>query len=264
MIFKFNPFYTKADMTVRDIITNVQRGFKAKVKPGYGPWFPASEPYDENTRDLIGTMLTKKVSNRPAAEEILEHPWFSSLRLENALSPAVLKSILSFGIMNPLQKLILATMLRSGILTKEEILATKDTFDLIDIDGDGNVTIEEFASAIKKLQGTDANVDEIERLFDAIDIDQSRTLSLKEFLVARAHRKVCLRPDRLKKIFALYDPDSDMSISPDEMKTVLDANGIILERKQIVMFMKTVDADGDGELSWQEFVAMFHADADKF
>lgn len=257
MIFHFNPFYTRGGMTVTDIIKAVQKGFNPTVRPGYGAWFPESDPVDEDTRDLISKLLTKQVGARPTAEEVLEHSWF---RLVNAneptLSVAVVKSIMHFQDVNPLQKLILSMVLRTGFLTIAEIRACKETFDLIDVDGSGDITVEEFAVCAKSLADS-ATLIQLNTIFDALDIDGDRTLSIKEFLMARVQRKLSIRPERLKKIFAQFNPDCDSVITPSQLSIILENNGISLSDEQVNSFVLSADENGDGEIEWQEFINLF-------
>jgi len=66
------------------------------------------------------------------------------------------------------------------------------------------------------------------------------------------NRGELLQHDKLKAAFEMYDKDGSGSISTDEIKQVLGVGKDISEEvwQQIV---KEVDANGDGEVSFEEF-----------
>ena len=94
-------------------------GFCPEVKPGYGPWFPASMPISDSAKDLIAKLLTRDVAvgacclvarltslrgccplgqKRLTAAEALEHPWLVGTTAPDApLVATVLSNLKAFN-----------------------------------------------------------------------------------------------------------------------------------------------------------------------
>lgn len=93
---------------------------------------------------------------------------------------------------------------------------------------------------------------EVDRIFKLVDVDNSGEIDFSEFVTATVNRGELLQIDKLKAAFEMYDKDNSGSISTDEIKSVLGVGKDISEEvwQQIV---KEVDANGDGEVSFEEF-----------
>ena len=93
---------------------------------------------------------------------------------------------------------------------------------------------------------------EVDRIFKLVDVDNSGEIDFSEFVTATVNRGELLQHDKLKAAFEIYDKDGSGSISTDEIKQVLGVGKDISEEvwQQIV---KEVDANGDGEVSFEEF-----------
>lgn len=93
---------------------------------------------------------------------------------------------------------------------------------------------------------------EVDRIFKLVDVDNSGEIDFSEFVTATVNRGELLQHDKLKAAFEMYDKDDSGSISTDEIKHVLGVGKDISEEvwQQIV---KEVDANGDGEVSFEEF-----------
>ena len=97
--------------------------------------------------------------------------------------------------------------------------------------------------------------EEVDRIFELVDVDHSNEIDFSEFVTATANRGNLLQEDKLKQAFAYYDKDNSGSISCDEIRSVLGVGQHISDEvwQQVV---KEVDENGDGEVSFQEFVIM--------
>lgn len=61
-------------------------------------------------------------------------------------------------------------------------------------------------------------------MFDAVDTDQSGYIDYTEFVVAAMNEKELLTSERLTTAFKMFDKDKSGSISPNEIKMVLQAS----------------------------------------
>jgi len=62
--------------------------------------------------------------------------------------------------------------------------------------------------------------------------------------------------EKLEAAFKMFDKDGSGSISADEIKKVLGQGQNALNTKVIDEIMNQVDENGDGEISYDEFVTM--------
>lgn len=84
------------------------------------------------------------------------------------------------------------------------------------------------------------------------DADGSGEIDYSEFVVATINKTRLLSDEKLVAAFKLFDKDSSGSISADEVKEVLGVGKNIDENiwNEIIL---EVDANGDGEISFEEF-----------
>lgn len=61
-----------------------------------------------------------------------------------------------------------------------------------------------------------------------------------------------------KTQFDSFDEDGGGSISTGELKNVLEKCGVQVSDSQVKDMVTEFDADGDGELDFQEFITMMH------
>ena len=92
-------------------------------------------------------------------------------------------------------------------------------------------------------------------MFDKVDADGSGSIDYSEFVVATMNEKNMLSNNKLQTAFKMFDKDGGGSISTDEIKQVLSF-GQNLDEKVIAEIIKQVDANGDGEISFEEFAEM--------
>ena len=92
-------------------------------------------------------------------------------------------------------------------------------------------------------------------MFEKVDADRSGEIDYSEFVVATMNEKNLLSNNKLQTAFKMFDKDGGGSISTDEIKQVLSF-GQNLDEKVIADVIKQVDANGDGEISFEEFAEM--------
>jgi len=92
-------------------------------------------------------------------------------------------------------------------------------------------------------------------MFAKVDTDGSGEIEYSEFVVATMNEKNLLNNNKLQTAFKMFDKDGGGSISIEEIKQVLSF-GQNLEEDVINQIIKQVDANGDGEISYDEFAAM--------
>jgi len=63
--------------------------------------------------------------------------------------------------------------------------------------------------------------EEIEKLFAAVDVDNSGFIDYTEFVVASMNEKALMTNERLAGAFKIFDKDNSGMITPAEIRTVL-------------------------------------------
>ena len=109
-------------------------------------------------------------------------------------------------------------------------------FKMLDKDGDGVLTFDEFKSTRKKPEA----VEQAERISKLIDTDGDKKISLKEFIFRSPEAR-----------FKPMDRDNDGKVTWDEFKAGRKAE----ELEQAEQNFKRMDTDGDKCLTLDEFKA---------
>jgi serine/threonine-protein phosphatase 2B regulatory subunit len=125
-------------------------------------------------------------------------------------------------------------------------------FLAVDTDKSGLVDINEFCRLLRVERSQF-----VERLFGMFDTDKSGTIDLKEFVVGLSNVGTAAREDKVKFAFQVFDLDGSGTIDADELKKIVKATNMAsakqLDRKT-EWLMKQCDTDGDGNISYEEFV----------
>ncbi|EOY11087.1 hypothetical protein QUC31_009676 [Theobroma cacao] len=145
------------------------------------------------------------------------------------------------------------------VLTEEQIAEFQEAFFLFDKDGDGCITMEELAIAIKSLDENPTE-EELQNMINEVDTDGNGTIEFGEFLNLMARKmKEAEAEEELKEAFRVFDKDQDGYISPFELRQVMINLGEKLTDEEIEQMIREADLDGDGQVNYEEFVRMMLA-----
>ena len=113
--------------------------------------------------------------------------------------------------------------------------------------------------AFEEPYGEAVGAEECDRIFKAVDADGSGEIGLQEFMQACANRESLLDVESLKVSFAFFDKDRSGSVTTEELKAALGVgDGKNIEEAVWRDVINEVDANGDGEIDFEEFKAMMH------
>lgn len=97
--------------------------------------------------------------------------------------------------------------------------------------------------------------EEVNRIMAIADSDGSGEIDYSEWLMASVDKKKLLSKENLEIAFNLFDKDKGGSISADEVKQMFGI-GKHIDENVWDDIVKEVDANGDGEVSFEEFKLM--------
>ncbi|KAK3028691.1 hypothetical protein RJ639_038070 [Escallonia herrerae] len=237
------PFWAETEMGIFRQILQAKLDFESE------PW-PA---ISDSAKDLIRKMLDRNPKKRPAAYEVLCHPWIIDDRIapDKPLDSAVLSRLKQFSAMNKLKKMALRVIAER--LSEEEIGGLKELFRMIDTDESGTISFDELKEGLRRV-GSELMESEIKDLMDAADIDNSGTIDYGEFLAATVHLNKLEREENLVSAFSFFDKDGSGYITIDELQQACKEFG--LGEVHLDEMIKEIDQDNDGQIDYGEFAAM--------
>ena len=254
------PFNGEND---EEIMTKIMNG---KFDMNKYPWPIISS----EAKDLIKRLLEFDCNKRITAEEALQHPWFESKQVKSEDNAGLFKiknpnkllnNLINYRSDNVLKCAILAYLVHNNIQLNQVHEAIK-LFNKIDKNGDGQISREELYKGLEnflKLSGKELQ-DKVNIIFNNIDTDHNGYIEYEEFIRAAVDKEYFLSDNFLRFAFDYFDRDKNGQISFDEIKQIFyqnDKNKHNSEaQKQLQKSFEEMDINGDGILSFEEFVEM--------
>ena len=204
----------------------------------------------EEAKDLISHMIERDISKRFTCQEILNHPWLNCLnqptnirlhvdRLKKYQNNQILKkSVLNY----------MATQCETG-----EIRSLTEIFLRLDTNKDGHLSANEIKLA---LASSNIDIQELDKILDALDANNDGKIDFNEFIAAAMGRGIYLCSEKLWNSFKRFDLNGNGRISAEEIRDVLDSGHFVKDPDLWVQMVKDADLDGDGSLTFEEFVVM--------
>ena len=141
-------------------------------------------------------------------------------------------------------------------------------------DGDGTITTAELGTVMRSL-GQNPTEGDLQEMINEVDADGNGTIDFMEFLTMMARKmKDTDSEAEIKEAFKVFDKNGDGQISPAELRQVM-ANlgrhpvrpsvdpysqrspqpiGESLTDSEVDEMVREADADGDGEINYEEFI----------
>jgi calcium-dependent protein kinase len=243
----YPPFHGETDA---DVLTKVRLG---NFTFNNADWKNISE----DAKDLVRKLLKMNPKERYTADQALNHLWVKNKapRSQNVpLEGSQLDNLRSFKANNRLKKAALQVIAQQ--LPDAEIENLKKIFMSIDKNGDGQLTVQEMVEGLHK-SGLQTIPEELTELMKSVDADGSGVIDYTEFIAATLDKKKYIQEDRLWAAFRVFDVDGSGKITKQELQQVLTGGKLDeIAKRNIDEIMKECDTDGDGEIDFEEFVAM--------
>jgi len=107
------------------------------------------------------------------------------------------------------------------LTSKEETEDLEKIFKQLDENGDGQLSKDEILKGYQEATGIPISEEEVDKMFEEIDLDKNGTIDYTEFVMATMSDKHTMTNDKLQLAFKLFDKDGNGSIEADEIKAVL-------------------------------------------
>ncbi|GBG62000.1 hypothetical protein CBR_g28477 [Chara braunii] len=132
-----------------------------------------------------------------------------------------------------------------------------EAFALFDTDRSGTITVEELGNFLQSL-GQDLSEEELLEVVQEVDSNQTGSVEFREFVrvVEGGGKRGAAFHKELADAFGVYDKSGDGHITHDELQEVLKKAGQNLSEKQVGAALKAADVDGDGKVSYKEFLKL--------
>ncbi|CAI2739136.1 unnamed protein product [Dicrocoelium dendriticum] len=148
-------------------------------------------------------------------------------------------------------------MVRTGRLTRPQLMDIRAAFRFFDKNGDGVITTEELATTVQYL-GHQASSADLQDMMNQVDKDGNGCIDFKEFIgmMCDYFEKLSKSPngDVYQRVFTEFDRNGDGFIDVEELESTMKAIGVALDISEIREMIEEADCDGDGRVSFQEFV----------
>ncbi|CAL5441382.1 unnamed protein product [Camellia sinensis] len=245
------PFWAETEQGVALAILRGVLDFKRE------PWPQISD----SAKSLVRQMLEPDPRKRLTAQQVLEHPWIQNAKKAPnvPLGDIVRTRLKQFSVMNRFKKKALRVIAQH--LSVEEIEVIRDMFTLMDTDNDGKVTYEELRDGLRKV-GSKLAEPETKLLMDVADVDGNGILDYGEFVAVTIHLQKMENDAHFREAFMFFDKDGSGYIELDELREALADESGETDADVLNEIMREVDTDKDGQISYDEFVAMMKAGTD--
>lgn len=245
------PFWAETEQGVAQAILRGNLDFKRE------PWPNVSE----NAKDLVRQMLEPDPKKRLIAKQVLEHPWIQNAKKASnvPLGDVVKSRLKQFTRMNRFKRRALRVI--ADHLSTEEVEDMKGKFKMMDTDNDGIISCEELKNGLVKF-GSLLVESELQMLIEAVDTNGKGKIDYGEFVAISLHSQKMANDEHLRRAFSYFDKDGNGYIEPEELRDALSEDGAIDNTDVANDILQEVDADKDGRISYDEFVAMMKTGTD--
>jgi calcium-dependent protein kinase len=206
--------------------------------------------------DFLELLLENDPNKRISAEEALKNEWLINMLNsddDNILNKTIIENLIKFSSTVSLQKATLS-FLTNQISMNEEIKTLKKEFDKIDVNKDGEISLDELILCLKTLYPLEEAKKRAKDIFKEIDFNNDGSINFSEFLTVNLQKEKILNEDMLRKAFNLFDIDGNGYITIDELKQTLNLHlNNQIDWKDLV---GEVDKDGDYQINFEEFKEM--------
>jgi len=239
------PFYGRKRRHIVEQIMECKFDFKGRR------WKRVSK----QAKAFVEDLLVADPSERATADEAYQSLWLNMRHSATTREPTVdeielaHQTLKNYAGYSHLKKLALMVIAHKS--TSNEIGILRKIFQDYDKRKDGVIRRIEFKGALAKYGYND---NELNRLFDAIDLDGSGQIKYTEFLAATIEAHGDLDENRIAEAFDRLDSDDSGFISLENLRELL---GEDIPEHRLNAIIQEADLTEDNRISYPEFLALW-------
>ncbi|CAB9524125.1 and calcium/calmodulin-dependent serine/threonine-protein kinase [Seminavis robusta] len=213
---------------------------------------------DPEAQEFLRELLAFRPSDRPPASEAYDADWLAlaksvEAKVDSAMQDEVMKSLSKFSKKDKLQQAVSA-YIATHLLAKIDKEKWDEIYRHSDRNSDGVISKKELLDGFAKA-GIRIPRNEMDELFVRLDMDGNGVIDYSEFLAMQGDL-VCQR-DKLRAAFDAFDTDGNGYIEKEDLQVIFQSPGEkVISKSTAKAMLKSADQDGDGKLSFEEFVVM--------
>ncbi len=236
------PFWGNNDQQIRNRIIRGQYTFADKD----------FKNVSKGGKDFIASMLKLDPACRPDAGKALRHSWLMKNASSGALGAKgrlMPKADLSVGLkkysqFSQFRRTVLNVVARN--MPPAELKVLRDTFQSIDVDNSGSLTIHDLSKALRG----HLSESEIQEIWKNLSVAGMDELDYNEFIAATMWMRLQLDEERLHEAFEAFDDEGKGFLTMEDVERVVGSD---LSQEEIQKMMMETDIDGDGKIDYIDF-----------
>lgn len=210
-------------------------------------------------KDLVSRLLSYDEEFRPSAARALNHRWFQNKSLSGGSAESITSGVQeALGNLRQTQ-LVAPTKLKQathaliaaqGLLQKEKEDIDR-AFLAIDANHDGRLSKKEVQDGYMAYFGQSLSEEEVDEMFEQLDVDGTGFLEYSEFVVAAMNEQDLLSSGKLRRAFDVFDVDGSGELSREDLKRVFKEAlhaGKATNDEVVAELIDQVDKDGKSVL----------------
>jgi len=207
--------------------------------------------------DFVMRCLKVDPKSRPSASAILKHKWLRMTGTENPIDALNAKRVL-----DKLRRASTAAYpasvyaaLVARQMDHQSLRELPAVFRQFDSDGNGELKLSEFKAAVEAAFGKNSKeLIDVEKVFNFLDLDGSKTISYTEFIAAGLGESVKTE-ESLKIAFKAFDVTEDNQITRSEFEQVVSKFELCEKSFAVEGVFSEFDVDDNGVLDFEEWKA---------
>lgn len=227
-------------------------------------WYGIEDPL---CQEFIQDLLQYKSANRPKAKDINQKKAWFNATAEFNLYPADLGEVMyRLGTLSKEHQFQVAvrSYISTTVLQKEDRARLDQIFRVADVNNDNVLSRKEFEKALVKADIDFLDKAAIDSYFNIMDANGDKEVSYSEFMAFAGDQELLFEKNRLRAAFNAFDWSNSGSITADDLKKFSRSAGgsaafrgdMILGDSTVQKMIERADKDGDGQVSFEEFVDM--------
>ena len=227
--------------------------------------FPESDwvGVSDDAKEFIDFLLTVETWDRPTAHQAVTQNWLYGARARNSMvfddaensgAARVLHNLRKFNAADTKMKEAVCAFIVFHLLTDDEMRRLDQIFQALDTQHDGRIRRYELKHAYYQVHKKFITDSELDKIMNRIDLDGNNEISYSEFCMAALSKKDLLSKVRLKSAFQLFDKQGKGFVTNDELRDAFRFAD--MDASYLNKLIRQVDIDGDGKITFDEFVSM--------